>query len=82
MPALPRSGGGLGWGLTSGHDRYLRGVLLPDSETVHSSFMDEDLLPPMKTSYDRATDSLYIELRPLAATRTIELEEDVMLDLG
>ena len=36
----------------------------------------------MKTSYDRATDSLYIELRPLPATRTVELEEDVMLDLG
>ncbi len=36
----------------------------------------------MKTSYDRAADNLYIELRPLAATRTIEVEEDVMLDLG
>lgn len=36
----------------------------------------------MKTSYDRATDSLYIELRPLAAARTIEVEADVMLDLG
>ena len=36
----------------------------------------------MKTSYDRTTDSLYIELRPLAATRTVEVEPDVMLDLG
>lgn len=36
----------------------------------------------MKTSYDRTTDSLYIELRPLAAMRTVEVEEDVMLDLG
>ena len=36
----------------------------------------------MKTSYDRATDSLYIELRPLPAARTVEVEEDVMLDLG
>ena len=36
----------------------------------------------MKTSYDRTTDSLYIELRPLAATRTVEVEADVMLDLG
>ncbi len=36
----------------------------------------------MKTSYDRATDSLYIELRPLRAARTVELDEDVMLDLG
>ena len=36
----------------------------------------------MKTSYDRATDSVYIELRPLPATRTFELEQDVMLDLG
>lgn len=36
----------------------------------------------MKTSYDRATDSLYIELRPLPAARTVERGEDVMLDLG
>ena len=36
----------------------------------------------MKTSYDRATDSLYLELRPLPAARTVEVEEDVMLDLG
>lgn len=36
----------------------------------------------MKTSYDRSTDSLYLELRPLPATRTIEVEEDLMLDLG
>ena len=36
----------------------------------------------MKTSYDRATDSLYLELRPLPAVRTVEVEEDVMLDLG
>jgi uncharacterized protein YuzE len=36
----------------------------------------------MRTSYDRATDSLYLELRPLPAVRTAEVEEDVMLDLG
>ena len=36
----------------------------------------------MKTSYDRTTDSLYLELRPLPAARTVEVEEDVMLDLG
>jgi uncharacterized protein YuzE len=36
----------------------------------------------MKTSYDRTTDSLYLELRPLPAARTVEIEEDVMLDLG
>jgi uncharacterized protein YuzE len=36
----------------------------------------------MKTSYDQATDSLYLELRPLPAVRTVEVEEDVMLDLG
>lgn len=36
----------------------------------------------MKTSYDRATDSLYLELRPLPAKRTVEVEDDVMLDLG
>ena len=36
----------------------------------------------MRTSYDRATDSLYLELRPLAAVRTVEVGEDVMLDLG
>jgi uncharacterized protein YuzE len=36
----------------------------------------------VKLSYDRSTDSLYIELRPLPAKRTRELEEDVNLDLG
>ena len=36
----------------------------------------------MKTSYDRSTDSLYVELRPLPAKRTVEVEEDVVLDLG
>ena len=33
-------------------------------------------------SYDKSTDSLYIQLRPLPAKRTREIEEDVMLDLG
>jgi uncharacterized protein YuzE len=36
----------------------------------------------MKTRYDKATDSLYVEVRPLPAHRTIEIEEDVMADLG
>ena len=35
----------------------------------------------MRTSYDRSTDSLYVELRPLPAVRTVEVEADVMLDL-
>jgi len=36
----------------------------------------------MRTSYDRATDSLYLELCPLAAAWTVEVEQDVVLDLG
>jgi uncharacterized protein YuzE len=36
----------------------------------------------MKLSYDKSTDSLYIELRPLPARRTREIEPDVILDLG
>lgn len=36
----------------------------------------------LKLSYDEATDSLYIELRPLTAKRTREIEQDVNLDLG
>jgi uncharacterized protein YuzE len=36
----------------------------------------------MKTSYDKSTDSLYVELRPLPSARTVEIEEDVMLDIG
>lgn len=36
----------------------------------------------MKTRYDKSTDSLYVELRPLPSRRTIEVEEDIMLDLG
>jgi uncharacterized protein YuzE len=35
-----------------------------------------------RLSYDKSTDSLYIELRPLPAKRTREVEEDVMVDLG
>ena len=36
----------------------------------------------MKLSYDKSTDSLYIELRPLPARRTREIEPDVNLDVG
>ncbi len=36
----------------------------------------------VKLSYDKSTDSLYIELRPLPAKRTREIAEDVMLDIG
>jgi uncharacterized protein YuzE len=36
----------------------------------------------MKTRYDKSTDSLYVEVRPLPSRRTVELEEDIMLDLG
>jgi uncharacterized protein YuzE len=36
----------------------------------------------VRVSYDKSTDSLYIELRTLPARRTREDAEDVMLDLG
>lgn len=36
----------------------------------------------MKTRYDKSTDSLYIEVRPLPSRRTVEIEPDIMLDLG
>jgi uncharacterized protein YuzE len=36
----------------------------------------------MKTRYDKSTDSLYVEVRPLPSRRTIEIEEDIMLDVG
>ena len=36
----------------------------------------------MRLSYDKSTDSLYIELRPLPSTRTREIEPDVNLDMG
>lgn len=36
----------------------------------------------MKTSYDKSTDSLYIEVRDLPSSRTVEIEEDIMVDLG
>ncbi len=36
----------------------------------------------MKTRYDKTTDSLYVEVRPLPSRRTVELEPDIMLDLG
>jgi len=36
----------------------------------------------MKTRYDKSTDSLYVEVRPLPSRRTVEIEEDIMLDIG
>jgi uncharacterized protein YuzE len=36
----------------------------------------------MRLSYEKSTDSLYIELRQSPAKRTREVERDVMLDLG
>ncbi len=36
----------------------------------------------MKTRYDKSTDSLYVEVRALPSCRTVEIEEDVMLDIG
>jgi uncharacterized protein YuzE len=36
----------------------------------------------MKTRYDKSTDSLYVEVRPLPSRRTVEVSEDIMLDLG
>lgn len=36
----------------------------------------------MRLSYDKATDSLYIEGRAMPAKRTREIERDVNLDLG
>jgi len=36
----------------------------------------------MKTRYDKSTDSLYVEVRPLPSCRTVEMEEDVLLDIG
>lgn len=36
----------------------------------------------MQTTYDRTTDSLYIEVRPLPAARTVEVEADVIVDDG
>ena len=36
----------------------------------------------MKTSYDKSTDSLYVEVRALPSCRTVEIEDDVMVDFG
>jgi len=36
----------------------------------------------MKPSYDKSTDSLYVEIRPLPSCRTVEIEEDIMVDYG
>ena len=36
----------------------------------------------MKTRYDKSTNSLYVEVRPLPSCRTVEIEEDIMLDIG
>jgi len=36
----------------------------------------------MKTSYDKSTDSLYVEVGALPSCRTVEIEDDVMIDYG
>jgi len=36
----------------------------------------------LKTRYDKSTGSPYVEVRPPPALRTVEIEEDVMADLG
>lgn len=36
----------------------------------------------LNTSYDQSTDSLYVEVRRLPSTRSVEIAEDVMLDIG
>ncbi len=36
----------------------------------------------MKTRYDKSTDSLYVEVRPLPPCRTLEIGEDIMRDIG
>ena len=36
----------------------------------------------MKTTYDKSTDSLYVEVRALSSSRTVEIEPDIMLDIG
>lgn len=36
----------------------------------------------MKTSYDKSTDSLYVEVRPLPSCRTVEIAEDIIVDYG
>lgn len=36
----------------------------------------------MKTSYDKSTDSLYVEVRPMPSCRTVEIAEDIMVDYG
>jgi uncharacterized protein YuzE len=33
----------------------------------------------MKTSYDKSTDSLYVEVRTLPSCRTVEIEDDAMV---
>ena len=35
-----------------------------------------------KTSYDQSTDSLHVEVRPPSSVRTVEIENDVMLNIG
>jgi uncharacterized protein YuzE len=36
----------------------------------------------METRFDKSTDSLYVEVRPLPSARKIELEDDIVLDPG
>ena len=36
----------------------------------------------MKTSSDKFTDGLYVELRPMPSCRMVEIEDDIMVDFA
>jgi uncharacterized protein YuzE len=38
--------------------------------------------PCRKTRYDKTTDCLYVEVRPMPSCRTVEIEQDILLDIG
>ena|SRR5689334_12945821 len=70
------------WGYADSVGGYLRVVLLSDGDRAQC--LPRRGLPTVSLplSYDKATDSLYIELRPLPAKRTRKIADDVMIDLG
>jgi len=50
--------------------------------------LNRETIPPRtkalrhENAYDKSTDSLHVEVRPLPSCRTLAIEEDIMLDVG
>lgn len=63
----------------------MRLITLADGETVHNAILTKDLQiykgSRVKLQYYPATDSLYVELKPVLGVETREISDGVIVDL-